>query len=76
MVVVLFCFRLAYIDFSLFKRARLGRYNFLRSRFAPFCSLVRFRVHRFGLFSLFIVGFAVVFQWQVFDFYFLFSIPA
>ena len=39
-------------------------------------SLVRFRVHRFGLFSLFIVGFAVVFQWQCFDFYFLFSIPA
>ena len=33
MVVVLLCSRLAYIDFLLFKRARLGRNNFLCSGF-------------------------------------------
>ena len=39
MVVVLFVFGLGYIDFSLFKCARLGPNNFLCSGFAPFCLL-------------------------------------
>ena len=38
-LLVCLSFGLAYIDFLLFKCARLGRNNFLCSGFAPFCFL-------------------------------------